>query len=99
MGNFQRCFILSLLCVIVASVSVTSANDQSCPPGSKGKHPKCICGDDLPYDEINRICATKINVNAVCPKGTTVQFGFSFLSRNEICLANQFCFVLLCRCK
>lgn len=58
--------------MIVASASLASAFD-SCPPGSKGKHPKCICGDDLPYDEINRICAKKININALlakCPKGT-----------------------------
>lgn len=59
---------------MVASANlVASANDLSCPPRSKGKHPKCVCGDDLPYDEINRICATKINIESLkskCPKGT-----------------------------
>lgn len=59
---------------MVASANlVASVSDLSCPPSSKGKHPKCVCGDDLPYDEINRICAKKININALlakCPKGT-----------------------------
>lgn len=58
---------------MVASANlVASASDLSCPPESKGKHPKCICADDLPYDEINRICATSININSLlakCPKG------------------------------
>lgn len=69
-SSFQRCFILSFAFVLVASVA---ANELSCPANSKGKHPKCICADDLPYDEINRICAQIINADfllAKCPKGT-----------------------------
>lgn len=71
-SSFQRCFLASVAFVLVASVA---ANDLSCPPNSKGSHPKCICADDLPYDEINRICATNINANlllAKCPKGTSI---------------------------
>lgn len=57
---------------MVATVNLAgAASDLSCPNGSKGKHPKCICDNDLPYDEINHICAISINVKlAKCPKGT-----------------------------
>lgn len=58
--------------MLVASVT---ADDLSCPPNSKGTHPKCICADDNPYDELNRICATTINANlllAKCPKGILI---------------------------
>lgn len=51
------------------------ADDLSCPFNSKGKHPKCICNDDHPYDVVNRICATVLDADyllAKCPKGRKI---------------------------
>lgn len=52
-------------------VAFVAADKIYCPPGSKGDYPKCICAENYPYDEVNNICSVKINVNEVCPKGTT----------------------------
>lgn len=63
---------LTLALVLVASAV---ADDLSCPFNSKGKHPKCICNDDKPYDAVNRICATVLDAEyllAKCPKGITL---------------------------
>lgn len=52
-----------------------AADDLSCPFNSKGKHPKCICNDDHPYDVVNRICATVLDADyllAKCPKGRRI---------------------------
>lgn len=56
-----------------------AANDLSCPFNAKGQHPKCLCNDDNPYDEINRICATVLDAQyllAKCPKGMITIFVF-----------------------
>lgn len=58
---------LSVAFVLVASA--VTADKLYCPPGSKGTHPKCICADKYPYDEVNNICSIEIDVNQVCPKG------------------------------
>lgn len=63
---------LTLALVLVASAV---ADDLLCPFNSKGKHPKCICNDDKPYDAVNRICATVLDAEyllAKCPKGITL---------------------------
>lgn len=63
--------LLNLALVIIGSTT-TSADDLSCPFNAKGTHPKCICNNDNPYDEVNRICATVLDAQyllAKCPKG------------------------------
>lgn len=53
-------------------IASTRADDLSCPFNAKGTHPKCICNNDNPYDEVNRICAQILDAQfllAKCPKG------------------------------
>lgn len=63
----QRYF--AVLVLVVVAFGLVEADD-SCPPNSKGKHPKCICNNDKPYDELNRICAITIEFKEVCPIGS-----------------------------
>lgn len=61
------------MCTVLLLIANVKAEDLSCPPNSFGTHPKCLCDDNKPYDTVNRICATTINVDfllAKCPKGS-----------------------------
>lgn len=63
---------MSLLNLAFLLIVSTTADDLSCPFNAKGTHPKCICNNDNPYDEVNGICAQVLDAQfllAKCPKG------------------------------
>lgn len=54
----------------MALAAIAHAEDISCPSNSKGKHPKCVCNNDKPYDSVNRICAITLTFKEECPIGS-----------------------------
>lgn len=72
--SFFICFRLKqnyyAVLVITALIAIAQADDNACPPNSKGTHPKCICNNDKPYDPLNRICAITIEFQEECPHGS-----------------------------
>lgn len=54
----------------MALAAIAYAEDIACPPNSKGKHPKCVCNNDKPYDSVNRICAITLTFKEECPVGS-----------------------------